>query len=246
MVILIIMVAGFATLYAFAGTTVLIAGHDAASSAGSRSNADTLLAGEFGAAGAGKDVTISWNGDALASTVSVDHASVDVPMARGSGGDFDIYRRPAAVVPILEYEARVQPSIFGQLDHYGGATEWWPSQYVNNSDTYAVYFAQTQVASLSFFDAQRPTRTMQVSPTQVRFEGKFYIFDRLPPVRPGYEFVHYVFDDTGEKYDKALSFNRHIAIRIIWRCLTCGRLDCYEPAHSKGDGKPPPYVFRPA
>jgi hypothetical protein len=102
MVMLIIMVVGFTTLYTFAVTTVFIAGHDSVSNADARAEADAFFAidpddlpdtGTY-------SVIIEFRGNPADPHVvtrgNVIRETFEVETVRGADGEINVFRRPTS------------------------------------------------------------------------------------------------------------------------------------------------------
>jgi len=119
LVILVIMVAGFATVFSFAGTSVFISARDSVANADSRTETDTLLAGPIGA-GTDVQVDLNWNEGHAGQTVATTRESTDVPISRGPDGSFDLYRRPRTLIPPEITDPREIPYIHNITYDFNG------------------------------------------------------------------------------------------------------------------------------
>jgi len=121
LVILVIMVAGFATLFSFAGTSVFISGHDSVANADSRAETELLLSGPIAeGAGTATQIGIDWREGHAEKEVDVTHESMDVPIVRGPDGSFDLYRRPDAAIDMLNPDQRPFPHIHTIVYDFNG------------------------------------------------------------------------------------------------------------------------------
>ena len=120
LVILIIMVAGFATLFSFAGTSVFISGHDSAANADSRTETEFLLSGPIGEGAQMTQIGIGWHEGYIEKKVAVAHESTDVPTVRGPDGSFDLYRREDGKVDSPRLDDRPYPSLHTVIYDFNG------------------------------------------------------------------------------------------------------------------------------
>ena len=133
LVILIIMVAGFATLFSFAGTSVFISGHDSVANEGGRTGTENLLAGPVSEDGADVVVSIDWNDSLDKTSVDTKRESTDVPIVRGPDGSFDLYRRPDAEIEIEHPAQRPFPILHTVIYDLNGG-------YLETSDGQRTYY----------------------------------------------------------------------------------------------------------
>ena len=219
MVILVIMVAGFATVFSFAGTSVFFAGHDAVSSADGRTKAENVLATAVSAGSADTDAKIKWKGGAEKSDVSVAHVSIDVPTTRGPDGDYNLYRRPLTNIPKEDLKRRPDPKIHYILFDYNGGTRLARS---NLGNLIEVAYAQNTMPHKHGYSYH-----------EIRYTTEMPYFDgagiSYPIVRPGYSLAGWYVNETGEIINNDNSYlpiDRNMYLTAIWKCNTCNRTDC--------------------
>ena len=222
MVILVIIVAGFATVFSFAGTSVFIAGHDAVSSADGRTAADSVLASDFSEGSEDADARIRWKEGAQTSDVSVAHVSIDVPTARGPDGDFNLYRRPPNEIPRENPAYRPFPYLHKVFYDYNGGSKLEFVSPSNWDNLYESYYNDTVLhnnglISFNFHNVNNLTFNHN--------DG----MPRYPIVRPGFTMVGWLVNETGDiinRENREYDVHRSLFLIAIWECNTCKRTDC--------------------